>query len=140
MSDDNNVIAEAFKWAEAHPCKRPLVPLTPEQQREAFDRNTGLALEAHRQVLELNLDERDPYYRAKLQAKATVAYQQMVAALKADEQKLKAVEIGVNYYAELRAALDAYYARRQPGKQLVGPSMQNETPLGNEPGGASEDS
>jgi len=132
MANDNNAIEQAFAWAKAHPCKREAIPLTPAQQQEAFNRNTGLALEAHRQVLELELDERDPFYRAKLQAKAQVANQQMVAALKADENKLKAVEIGVNYYAELRSALDAYYARKNAAKQL----SKNETPLGNEPGGA----
>ena len=136
MTDDNGAIAEAFEWAKENPCVRPAVPLTPKQQREAFDRNTGLALEAHRQVLELELDERDPFYRAKLQAKATVASQQLVAALRADENKLKAVEIGVNYYKELKTALDAYYARRNAAKQLTGPSLQNETPTGDEPAGA----
>ena len=110
MDDGNSVIERAFKWAEDHSqaVKHAAVPLTPEQQREAFSRNTGLALEAHRQILALELNESDPLYKAKLQAKATAASQQLIAALRADENKLKAAVIEKDYYSELRNALDAY--------------------------------
>jgi hypothetical protein len=115
MTDDDT-IERAFKWAEAH--RHIVVPLTPDQQRDAFLRNTGLALEAHRQVLSLELDDCDPLYKAKLQAKTAAASQQLIAALRADENKLKAVEINRDIYKEIRAAIDAHRAKKGDAKQI----------------------
>ena len=107
MSD--NTIEEAWKWAQENAHKLVVSKaLTPEEQRAAFARNTGLALEAHKEILVMELDENDPHFKSKLQAKAQVAGQQITAALKADENKLKAVLEEANYYAELKAALEDY--------------------------------
>jgi hypothetical protein len=111
--DDKRMIEEAFKWAEAHSQSgRAVVPITPDEQREGFAHNTGLAIAAYRQILSLELDESDPLYKAKLQAKATAASQQLIAALRADENKLKAAVVERDFYNELRNALAEYRAKR----------------------------
>jgi hypothetical protein len=103
----DSTIEEAWQWAEANK-HRYTVPKTPEQQREAFARNTGLALHAQAEILGMEIAPDDPHYRAKLQAKASVASQQITAALKADENRLKTFELERSFYKEIKEALAAY--------------------------------
>jgi hypothetical protein len=100
----DSTIEEAWQWAEANK-HRYTVPKTLEQQREVFARNTGLALHAQAEILGMEIAPDDPHYRAKLQAKASVASQQITAALKADENRLKTFELERSFYMVLKIRL-----------------------------------
>jgi hypothetical protein len=82
------------------------VPVDSLTMPEEFARSTVLALRAQQEILAMPLDEGDPFYRAKLMAKASLASAQINAQLKADETALKSRIAVVSYYDEIKHALE----------------------------------
>ena len=100
--------------AETLPAVVPHVPLPdPSTMPEEFSRSTMLALRTQQEILEMKLDPSDEHYEAELRAKTAMAGTQINAQLKSDEQRLKRQIASISYYAELKAALEAFRASRR---------------------------
>lgn len=110
-------LEEATRRAEEEAARAALpVPLpSPSEMPEEFAKSTLLALRAQQEILSMELVESDGNYRAKLQAKASVAAQQINAQLKADEQRLKGEIARVSFYADIKRALAEYRNRSKDG-------------------------
>ena len=114
MGKINPYEAELQRAAETLPVPIPLAPLpSPETMPEEFSRSTMLALRTQQEILEMKLDPDDAHYEAELRAKTAMAGAQINAQLKADEQRLKRQIASISYYAELKAALEAFRANRR---------------------------
>jgi hypothetical protein len=98
---------------ETLPVVLPFVPLpSAETMPEEFAYSTMLALRTQQEILEMTLNPNDEHYEAELRAKSAMAAAQINAQLKADEQRLKRQIAAVSYYAELKAALAAFHAKK----------------------------
>jgi hypothetical protein len=86
----------------------PKASLDPASLPEEFAKSTLLALQAQQDILSLELYEQDPMYRAKLTAKSQLAASQILAQLRLDENRLKTREVVVDFYEQLKEALDEY--------------------------------
>lgn len=85
----------------------------PHSMPEEFAHSTMLALRAQQEILQLELYEDDPHYKAKLMAKASVAAQQISAQLRSDENALKSREVAISYYTEIKEALEKARERQR---------------------------
>lgn len=131
VKSEDDEVAEALAWAEKHKGFLPRnpqlpVPVTPEDQRAAFQTNVGLALKTQREILEMELDQDDPQFRAVVQAKTTVSGAVLQSALKADENRMRVRdrEEERNMYEYLRKELEAFQAKRAQ-EQLEGGGAHN---------------
>lgn len=105
MSDDD-ILAKYEGLFERELPKKYLVPADPVSMPEEFARSTMLALRVQQAILAMELNERDPHYRAKLAAQTAIASAQITAQLKADETKLRSQGMANDYSEEIKLAIE----------------------------------